>query len=97
MAEHTVRGQHEGYLTCEGVLPSSQTATFACLRLFVDNWRWQGVPFYLRSGKAMAKKTTKTERAADAANAEIVDTFVELEERRGRGGRGGAATAELRM
>jgi glucose-6-phosphate 1-dehydrogenase len=58
VAQHTVRGQHEGYLTCEGVLPSSQTATYAALRLYVDNWRWQGVPFYLRSGKALAKKTT---------------------------------------
>jgi glucose-6-phosphate 1-dehydrogenase len=59
VAEHTVRGQREGCLSCLGVLPSSQTATFACLRLFVDNWRWQGVPFYLRSGKALAKKMTE--------------------------------------
>ena len=58
VAGHTVRGQHEGYLTCEGVLPSSQTPTYAALRLYVDNWRWQGVPFYLRSGKALARKTT---------------------------------------
>jgi glucose-6-phosphate 1-dehydrogenase len=58
VAIHTVRGQHEGYLSCLGVLPYSRTATFVAMRLYVDNWRWQGVPFYLRSGKALAKKST---------------------------------------
>ena len=37
-----------------GVGPDSQTATFAAVKLAIDNWRWQGVPFYLRSGKAMS-------------------------------------------
>jgi glucose-6-phosphate 1-dehydrogenase len=55
----TVRAQYEGYLRTEGVAPSSQTPTYAALKLFVDNWRWQGVPFYLRSGKALKRKTSE--------------------------------------
>ena len=43
----------------EGVAADSQTATFAALKLWIDNWRWQGVPFYLRSGKAMSCRTTQ--------------------------------------
>jgi len=58
-AHDTVRGQYEGYLNEEGVAAGSQTATFAALRLWIDNWRWQGVPFYLRSGKAMSCRTTQ--------------------------------------
>jgi len=56
---HTVRGQYRGYCEEEGVAPDSHTATYAALRLFIDNWRWQGVPFYLRSGKRLAEKTTE--------------------------------------
>ncbi|MBX3013093.1 MAG: glucose-6-phosphate dehydrogenase [Caldilineaceae bacterium] len=52
----TVRAQYEGYQQASGVAENSQTPTFAALKLYVDNWRWQGVPFYLRSGKALAKK-----------------------------------------
>jgi glucose-6-phosphate 1-dehydrogenase len=55
----TVRGQYEGYRQAEGVPADSQTATFAALKLHVDNWRWQGVPFYLRSGKAMSCRTSQ--------------------------------------
>ena len=58
-AENTVRGQYEGYLQAEGVPPGSQAATFAALKLQIDNWRWKGVPFYLRSGKAMSCRTTQ--------------------------------------
>ena len=58
-ADDTVRGRYEGYLDAEGVPRDSQTATFAALKLHVDNWRWQGVPFYLRSGKAMSCRTTQ--------------------------------------
>ncbi len=56
---HYVRGQYEGYLSIPGVAAHSQTETFAALRLEVDNWRWAGVPFFIRSGKWMA--TTLTE------------------------------------
>ncbi|MCE9526299.1 MAG: glucose-6-phosphate dehydrogenase, partial [Planctomycetales bacterium] len=58
-AQKTVRGQYEGYRQAKEVAPDSQTATFAALRLQVDNWRWNGVPFYLRSGKAMSCRTTQ--------------------------------------
>ncbi len=58
-AERSVRAQYEGYRAAEGVAPDSQTPTYAALELFVDNWRWRGVPFYLRSGKALHAKTTE--------------------------------------
>ena len=57
--EHTVRGQYRGYREARGVAPNSETPTYAAFRLFIDNWRWQGVPFFLRSGKALAEKTTE--------------------------------------
>ena len=57
--KHAVRGQYEGYLQEKGVPSDSITPTYAALRLYVDNWRWHGVPFYLRTGKAMADKITE--------------------------------------
>ena len=57
--KNAVLGQYEGYLNEAGVAPQSTTATYAALRLFVDNWRWRGVCFYLRTGKAMADKTSE--------------------------------------
>ncbi|MHB1876190.1 MAG: glucose-6-phosphate dehydrogenase [Streptosporangiaceae bacterium] len=51
-----VRGQYRGYRDEPGVAPDSQTETFVALQLSVDNWRWSGVPFYLRSGKSMAQR-----------------------------------------
>jgi len=57
--EDTVRAQYDGYCETVGVAADSQTPTFAALKLYVDNWRWKGVPFYLRSGKAMADKLTE--------------------------------------
>ncbi|MFN8162298.1 MAG: glucose-6-phosphate dehydrogenase [Solirubrobacterales bacterium] len=50
-----VRGQYAGYRDEEGVAGDSETETFVALRAFVDNWRWEGVPFYLRSGKRLAQ------------------------------------------
>ena len=58
-ADCKVRGQYRGYRDAEGVAADSLTPTYAALQLFVDNWRWQGVPFYLRSGKALAAKATE--------------------------------------
>ena len=49
----TVRGRYHGYLSTEGVRPGSSTETFFALRMWVDNRRWAGVPFYVRSGKHM--------------------------------------------
>ncbi len=51
---HVVRGQYNGYRSVPGVRPDSDTETLVALRVEVDNWRWHGVPFYLRSGKCMA-------------------------------------------
>jgi glucose-6-phosphate 1-dehydrogenase len=59
VARQSVRAQYRGYRNEPGVKPDSQTATFAALELAIDNWRWQGVPFYLRSGKAMDCRTTQ--------------------------------------
>lgn len=58
-ADDTVRGQYRGYRAEEGVPADSPTETFAILKLHLDNWRWRGVPFYLRSGKAMSCRTTQ--------------------------------------
>jgi glucose-6-phosphate 1-dehydrogenase len=59
VAANTVRAQYKGYREEEGVKPKSTTATFAAVRLFINNWRWKGVPFYLRSGKKLAEKHTQ--------------------------------------
>jgi glucose-6-phosphate 1-dehydrogenase len=50
---HVIRGQYDGYLNEQGVAPGSQTETMVALKAEVDNWRWHGVPFYLRSGKSL--------------------------------------------
>ena len=59
IAAQTARAQYEGYSATNGVSSNSQTPTYAALELYIDNWRWQGVPFYLRSGKALAQKTSE--------------------------------------
>ena len=56
---HYVRGQYEGYLDIDGVAPDSTTETYAALRLDIENWRWAGVPFFIRTGKRLP--TTQTE------------------------------------
>lgn len=67
--EHVIRGQYgagyekgeqmKGYREEENVDPSSNVETFVGMRLFIDNWRWAGVPIYLRAGKRLAEKTTE--------------------------------------
>ena len=59
VGRHVIPGQYRTYRDEPGVSPESETATYAALRLYVDNWRWQGVPFYLRSGKALRSKSTE--------------------------------------
>ena len=69
VAQCAVRGQYgpgnsdgkkvPGYREEEGVAPDSQTETFAALKLFVDNWRWQDVPFYLRTGKRLPRQASE--------------------------------------
>ncbi len=56
---NAVRGQYRGYRSEPGVPRDSTTATFAALKLYIDNWRWQGVPFYLCSGKALPEKVSE--------------------------------------
>ena len=53
--EHVVRGQYTGYRAEEGVDPESETETFIALKCMIDNWRWAGVPFFLRTGKRLAE------------------------------------------
>ncbi|MBN1395515.1 MAG: glucose-6-phosphate dehydrogenase [Pirellulales bacterium] len=55
----TIRGQYRKYRDEPGVPEESETATFGAIKLYIDNWRWQGVPFLLRSGKAMSCRTTQ--------------------------------------
>jgi len=67
--QYVVRGQYGkgwiggkgvcGYREEDGVSPGSQTETFVALKLFLDNWRWQGVPFYLRTGKRLARQVSE--------------------------------------
>ena len=56
---HYVRGQYDGYLAIDGVAPDSTTETYAALRLEIENWRWAGVPFFIRTGKRLP--VTQTE------------------------------------
>jgi glucose-6-phosphate 1-dehydrogenase len=56
---HYVRGQYDGYLDTEGVAAGSTTETYAALRLDIDNWRWSGVPFFIRTGKHLAATQTE--------------------------------------
>jgi glucose-6-phosphate 1-dehydrogenase len=56
---HYVRGQYEGYREIDGVADDSTTETFAALRLEVENWRWSGVPFFIRAGKELPVRQTE--------------------------------------
>src|SRR5262249_45355008 len=58
-SSRVVTGQYTGYRSEKGVKPNSRTPTFAALELGIDNWRWRGVPFYLRSGKALARRASQ--------------------------------------
>jgi glucose-6-phosphate 1-dehydrogenase len=59
VAADLVRGQYRGYRDEEGVAPESTVETYAALRLFIDSWRWAGVPFYVRSGKCVDATVTE--------------------------------------
>jgi glucose-6-phosphate 1-dehydrogenase len=58
-SRYTMRGQYEGYLLEKGVNPNSRAETYTTVQLYLDNWRWQGVPFYLQSGKKMKEKSSE--------------------------------------
>lgn len=57
--QNLVRGQFRGYLSEEGVRPDSRIETYAAVRLSIDSWRWEGVPFFIRAGKCLAATTTE--------------------------------------
>lgn len=59
VAKYSVRGQYNGYRQEQGADPKSSTETYVALHLEIDNWRWSGVPFYLRTGKRLAKAMTE--------------------------------------
>ena len=59
LRRHTVRAQYDGYAAEKDVAPDSRTETFVAMRLMVDNWRWADVPFYLRTGKRLARRLTE--------------------------------------
>jgi glucose-6-phosphate 1-dehydrogenase len=56
---HYVRGQYRGYLDVDGVARDSQTETFCAMRIEIDNWRWSGVPFFIRAGKSLPVTVTE--------------------------------------
>ena len=57
--KNVVRAQYEGYLQETGIVENSKTETFVALKTYVDNWRWSGMPIYIRSGKALQEKCTE--------------------------------------
>ena len=70
--EDLVRGQFIGYHDEPGVAPDSDVETFAAVRLFIDSWRWAGVPWLLRTGKNLAAKAGRGARVLQAAPAGAV-------------------------
>jgi glucose-6-phosphate 1-dehydrogenase len=81
--QHYVRGQYDGYLSVPGVSSGSQTETFAALRLQIDNWRWSGVPFFIRAGKELPERVTEVRiifrpppRLVFASNSPHPDEFI---------------------
>jgi len=59
VSTNSIRAQYEGYIAEDRVDPKSETETYVAIKLMIDNWRWAGVPFYLRTGKAMATKASE--------------------------------------
>ncbi len=57
--DRSVRGQYRGYTDIDGVAKDSQTETFVAMRVEIDNWRWAGVPIFLRAGKALTERVTE--------------------------------------
>jgi len=59
VAKYVAQGQYRGYREEQGVSKDSKTPTYVALKLFIDTWRWQGVPFYVRAGKGLSKRVTE--------------------------------------
>lgn len=73
VAGNAVPGQYDGFRSEPGVDPESQTETYAALTFLVDNWRWAGVPFYVRTGKRLARRVTEIAIQFNAAPLKIFD------------------------
>ncbi|QRN96048.1 glucose-6-phosphate dehydrogenase [Archangium violaceum] len=59
VAKYVVQGQYQGYREEQGVAKDSKTPTYVALKTYIDTWRWQGVPFYVRAGKGLSKRATE--------------------------------------
>ena len=57
--DRTVRGQYNGYTDVDGVAKNSSTETYIAMRVEIDNWRWAGVPIFLRAGKSLTERVTE--------------------------------------
>jgi glucose-6-phosphate 1-dehydrogenase len=77
-ADDVVFGQYESYADEEGVAGDSKTETFVAARVFIDNWRWSGVPFYLRTGKKMAQRRSSVTLAFREPPRQMFPELVEL-------------------
>jgi glucose-6-phosphate 1-dehydrogenase len=75
--EQVVLGQYVGYRNEVGVAPASQTPTYAALKIEIDNWRWAGVPFFIRTGKRLERKVTEIALAFRPVPYNLVDTGAE--------------------
>jgi glucose-6-phosphate 1-dehydrogenase len=92
LARYSVRAQYRGYALEPGVARASNTPTYAAVRFQIDNWRWQGVPFYLRSGKCLKDKVSHIAivfkrpphnlfaRSARAMRANVLTLFLQPDE-----------------
>src|SRR4249919_330449 len=76
-ADHVVLGQYVGYRNEEGVAPASQTPTYAALKVEIDNWRWAGVPFFIRTGKRLERKVTEISLAFRSVPYNLLETDAE--------------------
>ena len=72
-------GQYEGYLSEDKVNPDSRTETFAATKLYIDNERWEGVPFYLRTGKALNEKRAYVSIVFKKVNESVANTVLQIE------------------
>ncbi len=75
--DHVVLGQYVGYRNEEGVSPTSQTPTYSALRIEIDNWRWAGVPFFVRTGKRLERKMTEISLAFRPVPYNLIETTAE--------------------
>ncbi len=75
--DRVVLGQYVGYRNEEGVGPASQTPTFSALRIEIDNWRWAGVPFFVRTGKRLERKVTEISLAFREVPYNLIETGAE--------------------